>query len=75
MSDAMTAIITGVISSAVSIIGIAMANRKSTAVIEYKVDALDAHVKEHNGLIDRMYKAEKTLGLQDQRIKALEDER
>lgn len=74
MGEAMTAVLTGGISAAVSIFGIIMANRKSTAVLEYKVDELDRHVKKHNSLIDRMYKVEKNIGLQDQRIRALEED-
>ena len=50
-----------------------MANRKSSAVLEYKVDELDRHVKQHNNLIDRMYGAEDKINLHDQRLKSLED--
>lgn len=68
------ALATGVISAGVSILGIVMANRKSSAILEYKVDALDKHVKEHNNLINRMYCCEKAIELQDQRIKNIEED-
>ena len=49
---------------------------KSTAVIEQKIDILSAHVKEHNNLIDRMYKVEELTKHLDYMMKELrEDDR
>ena len=73
MSDIVVAVITGGISALVSIFRIIMANRKSSAILQYKVDELDRHVKQHNNLIDRMYGAEDKINLHDQRLKSLED--
>lgn len=49
---------------------------KSTALIEQKIDTLSAHVKEHNNLIDRMYKVEELTKHLDYMMKEIrEDDR
>ena len=58
MSDAWVAIITGVISAAVSLIGIITANRKNTALISYRIAELEKKQDKHNNLIERVYKLE-----------------
>lgn len=52
------AIIGGASVAIPSVIATVLSNRKSQAVMEYKIDALDKKVHEHNNLIDRMYKVE-----------------
>ena len=58
-----TALISGLCVAIPSIIATVSVNKKSTALMEYKVDQLAEHVKEHNNLIDRMYKVENRVTL------------
>ena len=49
---------------------------KQTALITQRIDTLSAHVKEHNNLIDRMYKVESLTAHLDNMMKELrEDDR
>ena len=58
-----TALISGLCVAIPSIIATVSVNKKSTALMEYKVDQLSEHVKQHNNLIDRMYKVENRVTL------------
>lgn len=62
------AIVSSIITALVSItsgvgtlLGVILTNSKSKALMEYKIDQLEAKVTKHNNLIDRMYKAEARL--------------
>ena len=44
---------------------------KQTALITQRIDTLSAHVKEHNNLIDRMYKVESLTAHLDDMMKEL----
>ena len=57
------ALISGLCVAIPSIIATITVNKKSAALMEYKVDELTQHVKEHNNLIDRMYKVENRVTL------------
>ncbi len=46
-----------------------MAQRKSTALIAYRLEQLEIKVNKHNNLIDRTYEVEKRCDLQDEKIK------
>lgn len=52
-----------------SLITTILSNRKSTALMEYKIDKLDEKVHEHNNLIDRMYKVENRVSILEEDIK------
>ena len=62
------AIVSSIITTLVSItsgvgtlLGVILTNSKSKALMEYKINQLEAKVTKHNNLIDRMYKAEARL--------------
>lgn len=44
-------------------------NRKTVALIEYKIEELTKKVDKHNNLIERTYKLEETMALHDEKIK------
>ena len=46
-----------------SILATILSNKKTTTLLEYKVDRLTEHVNKHNNLIDRMYKIENRVTL------------
>ena len=59
--DLTIAIITALISGAVTLIGVLIANSKSQAVMETKVEALTREVREHNNFAKRMPVVEQQL--------------
>lgn len=61
--DVVIAIITGLSVAVPSIMATILSNKKTTALLEYKVDELTEHVNKHNNLIDRMYKIENRVTL------------
>lgn len=44
-------------------------NRKTTALMEYKLDQLTKKVELHNNAITRLYEVEKRLGIDEEKIK------
>lgn len=61
--DIIIAVIGGLSVAVPSIIATVVSNKKTTALLEYKVDQLTEHVNKHNNLIDRMYKIENRVTL------------
>ena len=47
-------------------------NKKTTALILYRVDQLEEKVNKHNSLIDRMYKVESNIKLIQEEVEQLE---
>jgi len=45
------------------------ANRKTVALVEYRLKQLEEKVSAHNNLVERMYKVEEICGLQTEKIK------
>lgn len=68
MTDAIiVAIVTGVF----SFLGVYFSNRKSAALVEYRLQQLEEKVQAHNNLVERMYAAEDKLNIQDEKIKVV----
>ena len=44
-------------------------NKRTVALIEYKIEELTTKVEKHNNLIERTYKLEERTGIQDEQIK------
>ena len=62
-------IIVAVLSLAGTLAGSFFAQRRSTALISYRLEQLEEKVQAHNNLVERMYRAEEHLDLHDERIK------
>lgn len=62
-NEIIIALISGLCVGIPSVIATVLTNKKSQAVLEYKVDELTDHVNKHNNLIDRMYKIENRVTL------------
>lgn len=60
-------IISGLCVAIPTIITTILSNRKSSALLTYRIDQLEIEQKKHNNLIDRMYKVET-------RVTVIEDE-
>lgn len=68
MSDVVLVAIVGAIGSGIcSILGV-LASSKLT---QYRLEQLEKKVQAHNNLIERMYKAEKRLGMLEQHVEDL----
>ena len=63
------AIIVAAISLAGTLGGSYLAQRKSTALIAYRLEQLENKVHAHNNLIDRTYKLEEGQRLQEEKMK------
>lgn len=69
METIISSIITGVVALITCLITQAFANRKTTALLEFKLDELTKRVDKHNNVIERTYKLEESTALQDEKIK------
>ena len=58
MNNAVIAIISSVITGLFSLAGVYFSNRKSMALITYRLEELEKKQDKHNNLIERMTKAE-----------------
>lgn len=64
----------GIIIAALSLVGTlvgaCLANRKSSALIAYRLEKLEEKVDKHNSVIERTFKLEEQAALIEERIKA-----
>lgn len=63
------AIIVALTTGAFSFLGVYFSNRKSAALVEYRLKQLEDKVQQHNNLVERMYEAEDRLNITDEKIK------
>ena len=54
-----------------SLCGTYWANRRSSALIAYRLEQLEAKVSKHNNLVERTYALEETVALMDERMKVV----
>lgn len=66
-------IITAIITGGVTLLGVLIANGKSQAVTETKLDELTREVREHNNFARRMPVVEEQIKVINHRINDLED--
>ncbi len=63
------AIIVAVLGLVGTLAGSYFANRKSTALVIYRLEQLEQKVSKHNNLVERTYKLEEHLAVVDESIK------
>lgn len=63
------ALITGGLALFGTLSGSYLANRKSAALIAYRLEQLEQKVQAHNNLVERMYQVEERTELQEEKIK------
>lgn len=68
----METILAAVITGAITLLGVLIANSKSQAVMEEKVDELTREVREHNNFAKRMPVVEEQIKVINHRIEDLE---
>ena len=66
-------IITAIITGAITLLGVLIANNKSQAVMQTKVEELTREVREHNGFARRMPVVEEQIKVINHRIGDLEE--
>jgi len=69
MQGIWTAIISGLCVAIPSVLATISSNKRNNDLVIYRIDELDKKVHEHNNLIDRMYKAEKSISLIESELK------
>jgi len=68
----MESIITAIITGGITLLGVLIANNKTQAVMETKVDKLTREVREHNNFARRMPVVEEQIKFINHRIEDLE---
>lgn len=73
MSNAIISLISAVIGGGISLVGLFIANSKSTAVMEEKIAELTREVRAHNNFAQRIPVVEEQIKVINHRIGDLED--
>lgn len=63
------AVISGLCVAVPSVLATITANKKASAITDFKIEELTEKVKVHNNLIDRMYKAESRITVIEEELK------
>ena len=70
----MDGIVSAVITGVITLVGVMIANSKTQAVTETKLEELTREVREHNGFARRMPVVEEQISACNRRLSNLEDE-
>ena len=62
-------IITAVITGVCALIGTYLSNRKSAALVQYRLDQVEKKLEIHNNLVERTYKLEERTEVHEERLK------
>lgn len=73
MTEIIAVVISAVITGGVTLLGVLIANGKSQAVTETKLDELTREVREHNNFARRMPVVEEQIKVINHRLQDLED--
>lgn len=65
----MVEIIVAVLAFAGTLCGAYFANRKSTALIAFRIEELEKKVQKHNNIIERTYALEKRVEVDEEKLK------
>lgn len=68
MNQIIVAIISGLCVAIPSVIATISSNKRNNDLVLYRIEELDKKVHEHNNLIDRMYKAEQSIKVIEEKI-------
>lgn len=69
MSDTVNSILIAVLSLFGTLSGSFLSNRKTTALISYRLEQLEKKVEKHNNLVERTYKLEESQEVLKEQIK------
>ncbi len=71
MESIIVAAVTGGLALIGTLAGTYFANRKSSALIAYRLEELEKRVQAHNNLVERTYRLEERTELQEEKIKVV----
>lgn len=74
MEDIIIAIIGGVLTAIPTVLTTLSSNKKTTALLEYRLSQLEEKVNKHNNVIERTYKLERNESVIEERLKVVERE-
>lgn len=63
------AVIAALISGLAAMAGAYLQNRKSAALIAYRLEQLEKKVDKHNALVERTYRLEEQVAVQEEKLK------
>ncbi len=69
MESIIVAVITGGLALIGTLAGSYFSNRKSTALLDYRLNLLEEKVDKHNNLIERTYHLEEQTAIQEEKLK------
>lgn len=69
----METVIVAALSLAGTLVGAYLANRKSTALIAYRLEELEEKVNKHNNLVERTYKLEQRMEVIEEKLEGAEN--
>jgi hypothetical protein len=69
----METVIVAALSLVGTLVGAYLANRKSTALIAYRLEELEEKVNKHNNLVERTYKLEQQMEVIETELKGAEN--
>lgn len=69
METVISSVITGAVAITTCLITQGMANRKTVALIEFKLEELSKQVEKYNSVVERTYRLEESTALQEEKIK------
>lgn len=67
------AIIVAIITGFFAFLGTYISNRKSSALVEYRLEELEKKVAIHNGVIERTYKLEQVSAVRNEEMKVCQN--
>ena len=69
----MDEIIVALISAGAAIVVCAISNNRNNALIAYRIERLEDKMNKHNNFVERVYKLEQKVGIDEQKIKTNEE--
>ena len=69
MTEAWATVVVGLLSFLGTMTGVIHANRKTQALVVYRLEQLEKKVDTHNHVIERTYKLEEQTAIQEEQIK------
>lgn len=69
----METVIVAALSLVGTLVGAYLANRKSTALIAYRLEELEEKVNKHNNLVERTYKLEQRMEVIEEKLEGAEN--
>lgn len=68
----METVIAAILSGVVTLIGVLIANSRSNAVMEYKIEELTREVRKHNGFAEKIPVIQRDIQVLDHRVSDIE---